>query len=465
MALYLHDIGVTFRNMNKEKKRILLVTTDVPASDRKGWSGIPYSLKNELVKYVMNFREIIEENDSQVGQFIDIIHDREPGYPLEGHCPALTGFDLARYLYLGIRSDHCTHDLEELRQRFENGMFIQLQDVMVTREVISFVMENSLYDFFSFVTDDTLPDVLYRKGHVDTVMRKAIGLGMRPEDAIYCTTFTPSRRMNLLDRGVIAPGMLADFVLLDDLENLHITSTYKKGRCIFDIEAPETGEETYSLNGRFEETVHSRRLDIDDFRVKIEGEDRSVRVRAMKIDPENNRTDETFITMRVKDRKLQWKETGCRLVMAVERHGRDNHIAYGFATGTAIREGACASSYSHDSHDLIVMGVDEEDMMVAINEVIGMQGGIAVALNGRISARIALPIAGLLSRNSVRQTALEFEKVRSAFDAQGYEHINNIMNFSLLSLTCIPSLKLTDRGYLDTVTFQMPPLYEEIDRS
>ena len=231
---------------------------------------------------VMNFREIIEENDSEVGKFIDIIHPMQPAYPLEGHCPALKNFDLARFLYRGIQSDHCTHDLEELRQRFANGMFVQLQDVMVTGEVIRFVCENSLYEHFCFVTDDVLPDILYRKGHVDAIMRKAISLGMRPEDAIYCTTCTPARRMNLLDRGVIAPGRLADFALLDDLKTLHIVGTYKKGRCIFDGSRQEEKKE-YSLNGLFEDTLHSRKLIPEDFRIYVEGEDRTVMTLALTV--------------------------------------------------------------------------------------------------------------------------------------------------------------------------------------
>ncbi len=411
---------------------------------------------------VMNYREIIRENDSEVGKFIDLIHEKETNYPLEGHCPELIGSDLARFLYLGIQSDHCTHSIEELKQRFENGMFIQLQDVMVTKEVIDYVCENRLYEYFSFVTDDTLPDVLWEKGHVDAVMRKAIGFGMRPEDAIYCTTYTPSRRMDLLDRGVIAPGKLADFLLLDELDALHITSTYKRGVCIFDSESAGKDTETYSLNGMFEDTVHSRKLNEDDFRMTVEGEDRTVNVRAMKIHSGNNRTDEVFIEMKVRDHELCWKETDCQLVAVIERHGRDNHIACGFACGSGMKKGACASSYSHDSHDLIVMGNDETDMMNAVNRIIELQGGIAVACDGKITAEIALPIAGLLSKKSVQETASDFQKVRNGFNELGYTHINNIMNFCLLSLTCIPTLKLTDRGYLNTETFTQPPLYEEI---
>ena len=179
---------------------------------------------------VMNYSQIIEEDDSEVAKFIQKVHEEDPYYVLEGHCPALKDLDLAKYLYLGIGSDHCTHDMEELIQRFENGMFVQLQDVMVTKEVIDYVCENHLYEYFSFVTDDTLPDVLVNKGHLDAIVRKAIRLGMKAEDAIYCTTYTPARRMGLTDRGVIAPGKLADFVLLEEKDDLSIVSTYKKGK-------------------------------------------------------------------------------------------------------------------------------------------------------------------------------------------------------------------------------------------
>ncbi|MBQ8067307.1 MAG: adenine deaminase [Solobacterium sp.] len=411
---------------------------------------------------VMNYTEIIRKNDSEVGKFIDIVHEKEPLYTLEGHCPALVNEDLAKFLYLGIRSDHCTHTLEELKQRFENGMFIQLQDVMVTQEVIDYVCKEHLYEYFSFVTDDTLPDVLVKKGHLDAVVRKAIGLGMRPEDAIYCATYTPSRRMGLVDRGAIAPGLLGDFVLVDDPASLKIQATYKKGVCIYDRNTPAKTGMVYDLNGQFEDTIHHEPITENDLRVVIPGPDRMVNVRVMKLNPNNNRSEEVFVEMPVKDNALLWKDSGCNLAVVIERHGRDGKIAFGFTCGTGIQKGACASSYAHDSHDLIAMGTNEEDIVNAVNEVITMNGGIAVSLHNEITGRICLPIAGLLSKGSVEETAKDFDNVRRAFDDQGYEHINNIMNFSLIALTCIPTLKLTDRGYMNADTFEQPPLYEEL---
>ncbi len=144
---------------------------------------------------VMNYRQIIQENDSEVARFIAQVHEEDPWYVLEGHCPQLKDAELARYLYLGIGSDHCEHDLEEVRQRFENGMFVQIQDMMMRQEILDFIRENNLYERFSFVTDDTFPDILTQKGHLDYLVRKAVAMGMRPEDAIYSATYTPAIRM------------------------------------------------------------------------------------------------------------------------------------------------------------------------------------------------------------------------------------------------------------------------------
>ena len=404
---------------------------------------------------VMNYREIINDNDSEVYKFINDIHDKEFNYPLEGHCPALIDLDLAKFIYLGIQSDHCTHNIEELKQRFENGMFIQLQDVMITKEVIDYVCSNNLYEYFSLVTDDTLPDVLYHKGHLDAIIRKAVSLGMKIEDAIYCSSYTASRRMNLLDRGVIAPGRLADFVLLDDINSFHICYTYKKGKCIYDINNNEIDNNEYSLNNLFEDSIHSRKLNLDDFKVYVKGKDRIVDVRVMQFNESNYRSIECFKKMEVKNNELLWKNSDCQLVMVIERHGRDNHISYGFACGSSLKKGACATSYAHDSHNLIVLGNNEKDMLLAINRLIDLKGGIVTTLDNEISSEIALPIAGLLSKKSVENTAKDFDLVRKAFDRQGYKHINNIMNFTLLALSCTASLKLTDRAYLNTETFEL----------
>ncbi len=411
---------------------------------------------------VMNYMEITQENNSEVGKFIETVRKTDPNYILEGHCPQLKDSDLAKFLYRGINSDHCEHDIEELKQRFENGMFVQIQDLMMKQEVIDFIMENNLYEYFSFVTDDTFPDILIQKGHLDYLVRKAISMGMKPENAIYCATYTPAARMNLRDRGVIAPGRLADFLLLDDINKFIITETYKNGRKVFDITEEKNKNRTYSLGKQYENTVRLEKPDINRFTVHVPGNDRKVKVRVMEIRRNTNVTFPCFVEMEVIDNTLQWQKTDCRLLMVFERHGKNGNIGYGFVKGDGLKEGAVASSLNHDSHDLIVMGCNPQDMKKAVDTIIDISGGIVAVNNGEITGQLSLPIAGLMSNLSVEKAAKQFISIRNAFEKQGYVHRNTVMNLCLLSLTCMPFLKLTDKGYMDTVELRMLPLYEEI---
>jgi adenine deaminase len=413
---------------------------------------------------VMNYRQIIQENDSEVARFIAQVHEEDPWYVLEGHCPQLKDAELARYLYLGIGSDHCEHDLEEVRQRFENGMFVQIQDMMMRQEILDFIRENNLYERFSFVTDDTFPDILTQKGHLDYLVRKAVAMGMRPEDAIYSATYTPAIRMRLTDRGLIAPGKIADFLLIDDPAKLNILQTYKRGKKVFDISETEPDQNIYSLGEQFENSVRIERPTEETFKVTIPGFDRRVLVRVMRIWRDTNKVMPTLVEMEVRDGILQWQKSGCALTMVFERHGKNGHIAYGFACGDCLKQGAVASSLSHDSHNLIVMGRNEADMKLAVDALIERQGGIIAVKDGEIKGLLELPVAGIMSNRSVEEAGRQFSAIRKAFDEQGYIHHNNVMNFCLLSLTCVAKLKLTDCGYLDTEMMKIRPLYEEIER-
>ena len=178
---------------------------------------------------IMNYRQIIQENSLEITKFLNYLREEYPGYVVEGHCPSLVGLELAKFLYQGIDADHTDHTLEEVRQRIENGMFMELQEKMLKKEVLDYIQENQLYEYCSFVTDDTMADTLYQEGHLNKVVEKAIAKGFPVEQAIYCATYTPSRRMHLYDRGVIAPGKLADFLLVKDPAKLTPELVYKNG--------------------------------------------------------------------------------------------------------------------------------------------------------------------------------------------------------------------------------------------
>ena len=173
---------------------------------------------------VMNYRTIIRENQLEITRFLKQLREKDRIFPIEGHCPALLDLDLAKFLYLGINGDHTEHSLEELEQRFANGMFMEIQEKMLRREVLDYIREHGLEEHFCFVTDDVMADTLCIQGHLDALVRRAMELGMPAEQAVYNASFTPARRMNLLDRGAIAPGKIADFLL--DRKSTRLNSSH-----------------------------------------------------------------------------------------------------------------------------------------------------------------------------------------------------------------------------------------------
>lgn len=399
---------------------------------------------------VMNYRTVIRENDLEITKFLHRLRAKDRIFPIEGHCPALMDLDLAKFLYLGINGDHTEHTIEELEQRFAGGMFVEIQEKMLRADVISYIIDHNLEEHFCFVTDDVMADTLCIQGHLDALLRKAVELGMKPEQAIYNATYTPARRMNLLDRGAIAPGKLADFLLLGDPGAFTVMAAYKRGTCIFRKEADIAGEDA----GREfpEEYYHSIRLEPvvrERFRIPVETAADRVSVRVMEIQDGSTKTKERIVEMPVRQGFLHWEESGCLLAAVFERYGRNGGIGYGFLTGDCHKQGAVATSYAHDCHNLLVAGSNPLDMALAANQVIAMQGGMAVTNGGGVRAELPLPIGGILSDRPATEVGEKLAKVRAAMTDQGYRHYNPIMSFCTVTLPASPALKLTDKGLID----------------
>lgn len=410
---------------------------------------------------VMNYRTIIRENELEITKFIHKLREKDQIFPIEGHCPALMDLDLAKFLYLGINGDHTEHSIEELEQRFANGMFIEIQEKMLREDVIAYIRENGLEEHFCFVTDDVMADTLCSQGHLDALVRRAMELGMEPEQAIYNASYTPARRMNLLDRGAIAPGKLADFLLIGDLKAFSVSSVYKRGRCIFG-QGPDSGQ---SPDMRFPEAYyHSINLapqSLERFVIPMESDSGSVLVRVMEIQDGSTKTKEKLVEMPVENGILQWQDSGCLLAAVFERYGKNRGAGYGFLTGDCHKRGAAATSYAHDCHNLLVAGSSPSDMQCALNRVIEMQGGMAVVDAGQVRAELPLRIGGILSDQSASEVGAGLAKVREAMVKQGYNHYNPIMSFCTVTLPASPALKLTDQGLIDVVNCRIVPLRAE----
>ncbi len=408
---------------------------------------------------IMNYRQIIRENSLEITKFLDYLRQEHPGYVIEGHCPSLVGLELAKFLYLGIDADHTEHTLEEVRQRIENGMFMELQEKMLKKEVLDYIRENHLYEYCGFVTDDTMADTLYQEGHLNKVVEKAIAKGFPAEQAIYCATYTPSRRMHLYDRGVIAPGKLADFMLVKDPAHLTPELVYKNGQEIFNRQKQSFVHRQDVFPSDFYQSIRLAELTDEDFRMPLSrftgnetfasSAPSQVTVRVIEVQPDCTQTLEKHVTMPVRNGYIDWKGSGCLLAMVLERHGKNGNIGYGFLTGAFLKKGTAATTYFHDHHNLFVAGDNEADMKLAVSRIQKMQGGFLTVQNGEILSQLPLPVCGILSDRSVEEIGTELHKIRKSLIRLGYQHSNPIMSLGTLGLPVSPALKLTDKGLVD----------------
>lgn len=403
---------------------------------------------------IMNYRQIIQENNLEITKFLDYLRQERPGYVIEGHCPSLVGLDLAKFLYLGIDGDHTEHSLEEVRQRIENGMFMEIQDKMLKQEVLDYICQNNLFEYCAFVTDDTMADTLWNEGQLNRVVEKAIAMGFPVEQAIYCASYTASRRMQLCDRGVIAPGRLADFSLVEDPTKLHPVVVYKNGQEIFHQNAfvQTTIKDQFPTD--FYHSVQLPTVTAELFQMPISrfvsgSIPREVTVRVIEVLPDCTQTREKRVSMPVRDGFIDWKSSGCMLAMVLERYGKNGSIGYGFLTGACHKHGTAATTYFHDHHNLFVVGDDESDMQLAVERIAQLQGGILTAQNGEILEELPLPVCGILSDGSVEEIGRSLCNIRSSLIHLGYHHPNPIMSLGTLGLPVSPALKLTDRGLVD----------------
>lgn len=407
---------------------------------------------------IMNYRQIIRENDLEITKFLDYLRTERPGYVIEGHCPSLVDLDLAKFLYLGIDGDHTEHTLEEVRQRIENGMFFEIQGKMLKREILDYICKNNLYEYCGFVTDDTMADSLYEKGELNSVVQRAVDMGFPPEYAIYCASYTPSRRMRFYDRGVIAPGRLADFQLLKDPTVFRPEYVYKNGTQIYSRRDAAAEPPAHKFPSDFYNSVTLPPLAREDFEIRTELESGEVTVRAVEILPDRTQTREKHVTMPVRDHRLLWQNSGCLLAMVLERHGRNGNIGFGFITGSCLQSGTCATTWFHDHHNLFVAGDNPADMLLAVRRIQELQGGILTVRDGKILSELALPICGILSERPLDDTAAGLKSVRESLEELGYRHNNPIMSLGTLGLPVSPALKLTDVGLVDVKRGCIVPL-------
>jgi adenine deaminase len=417
-----------------------------------------------------------EPEKNRTREILEAFKRERPFFPVEGHCPHLRGSELSAFIAAGVWSDHTLQDPESILEKVSKGMFLEIQRKSLTKENIKTIVENRLFEHLALVTDDVMPDEL-EEGHLNLLVRRAVELGMGAEDAIYCATYTPSRHMGLRDRGAIAPGRIGDFVLLRDLESFEIAAVYKGGRVIgkdgepvysegpgLAPDKPEGREnrESPSFPPQFYTSIRRAPLEAADFIPHLPQNFQGDSINCVSIipSPHSTATKRGRVNCKVSSGKLCWQEAGLSLLAVAERYGKGEPVRLALTEWKLLKRGAIASSWAHDHHNLLILGNNEADMALAANRIITLQGGMAVAAEGGITAEARLQVGGIVSDDPLPVLAAQIRRVRKAMIDLGYDRENAIMSFGTLSLLVSPELKLSDKGIVDVKSQKIVGFYE-----
>ncbi|MCM2279729.1 MAG: adenine deaminase [Oligoflexia bacterium] len=357
--------------------------------------------------------------------------------PMDGHSPLLRGKELSAYLTAGISSCHESSGLDEAREKISKGMSVWIREGSVAKDLHELVpaLDAATSTTMGFCTDDRNPLDIIEEGHIDHLVRSAIKLGVTPEVAYRSASWSVARHYGLLRRGAIAPGHIADLVLLDDAASCAINSVIKGGCLASELELKD-GPETSPAN-----TIQAKAPELAD----LEGPKGPVHV--ITILPGKIITGRTV---------LPHDAPGVARLTVLERYGQGGKPSNAYVQGFGAKlRGAIASSVGHDSHNLIVVGSDPRDMRAALSALIECGGGFCVASGGEVRARLALPFAGLMCNEDPAKIAATLRELKQASRAIGCELPEPFLQLAFLSLPVIPSLKLTDKGLVDVDAFRI----------
>ncbi|MFH0881162.1 MAG: adenine deaminase [Lentisphaerota bacterium] len=380
--------------------------------------------------------------------------------PIDGHAPGLSGKDLAAYISAGIGSDHECTRIEEAREKLQLGMQVMIRDGTTARnlEALLPLVTPKNASRCSFCTDDRHPADLLREGSINDLIRHAIRKGLDPVTAVQMATINTARYFGLKGLGAVAPGFMADLVILDNFQDFNAYRVYHQGQCV-----AEKGNYLFkpadTKPPQLRSTMNVNWMELD-FTVKAPPQTTApIRVRVIGIIPDQIVTKHLQEDATLSDGLLVADpERDLLKIAVVERHMASGNTGVGFVKGFGLKKGAVASSVAHDSHNIVVIGTNDNDMITAAIEVVRMRGGQAVVVDDEVLAAIPLPIGGLMSDQPLETVRDGVEKMTAVLHHLGCTLTDPVMTMSFLALPVIPELKLTDKGLVDVIKFQPTPL-------
>lgn len=397
---------------------------------------------------MMDYPGVINYNNKVLDKLI--IGNR---YFIDGHGPGIKDKELNAYVVSGIKTEHECTTAEEMVDRLRLGMYILIREGSATRDLdklINTVNKDNLSRIL-FCTDDKNPEDLLREGSIDYNIKLAIKAGIDPIDAIIIATLNPSICYNLKNKGAIAPGYDADLVVLDNFENLNILQVYKKGRLIAENNIALFNSEPY-VPHYMKDSVNIKELNIEDLRIPIKNNMANV------ITIINNSLITKASKRKISTREgfFTYSDDGINKLAVVERHKRTGNVGLGLIDNLKIKGGAIGLTIAHDSHNIIVAGDNDEDILVAINELARIGGGITIVSQGEVLKNLPLEVAGILTTRPLEETTeILREMIYISHNVLGVNNdIDPFMTLSFMALPVIPSLKLTDMGLFNVDEFK-----------
>ncbi|MGI6366461.1 MAG: adenine deaminase [Bacillota bacterium] len=399
---------------------------------------------------VMNYPGVIQGDDNlwrKLGLFRDKF--------IDGHAPGLTGKDLNAYLLGGIRADHEVTTAAEAREKVRAGMYVMIREGSAARNLADLLaaVDEKNQARFVFATDDREPGDLLAQGSINWLLQEACRLGMEPVTAIRLATLNPATAMGVNSIGAIAPGRRADLVVLEDLVEFRAHQVYKDGVLVAENGKALFDHQPLPLPEAIGRSVKVKGVGPGDFSLP-----RAKRYRVIELVPGQIVTREGEAGP---EAVADLARYDLARLAVVERHHNSGRIGLGLLRGLGIKRGAVATSIAHDSHHIIVVGIEPADMAVAVGAIADMQGGLAVVEDGKVIAQLPLPIAGLMSSEPLEAVAERHSQLEYAARGLGIRLKSPFMVLSFLALPVIPALKLTDKGLFDVQSFRPVNLIKE----
>lgn len=366
---------------------------------------------------------------------------------IDGHAPELSGNDLNAYIAAGVYSDHECSTFENALEKLRKGQFIMIREGTAAHNLKALMplLTQQYYSRCMFATDDKHPSDLLYGGHIDYIVKQALKNGADPIVALKTATHHAARYFLLNNKGAIASGYLADIVVVDNLEDFNVETVFKRGKLVFDGEVKDFSAPTVDekLAEKCFDTFHLDSVTPSSF--KVDGKLGLIGLVGGELLTRNLGTADKIDV-----------ENDILKIACIERHKGTNHIGVGYVKGYSLKSGAVATSVAHDSHNIITVGCNDDDIAVAVNAIKDSKGGIAVVENGKIKALLELPIAGLMSDEPLTTVNEKLENAKSsAYELGADKSIDPFMTLSFLSLPVIPSLRITTKGVFDAENWKI----------